>query len=312
MWTSGRAHGAGACPGRRRGDGPGDDRCDHRHHHLAGRRDHARRHRHRQRRGDRVRAHNGHRRHRRVQVRGAAAGAVFPAGRPDRLSDLPARGRRRPRAHGEERLRDGDRRRDRHDRGDRRGRPRGRDLHRHRPDRGRRRARRPDPAGPRHPADCAARAVDGDGRHRLQRRQRRHLRPAAGVGRRRLGGRELLPGQRPQHHQLPQRRRLVLGAVRVRRRGPGQDRRLRGRVRALHRRRGEHGHQERDQLVPRRGERVLRAEEPAGAGGRTRPTRGTSRRRPSSSRSTPRSAARSSRTSCSSSASCSTATPTNS
>ena len=67
-------------------------------------------------------------------------------------------------------------------------------------------------------------------------------------------GRERLPGQRPQHHQLPQRARLDLRALRVRGGGAGQDGRLRGRVRPRHRWRGQHGDQVGHQLLPRWGQ----------------------------------------------------------
>ena len=187
------------------------------------------------------------------------------------------------------------------------------DVHGGRPHGLHRRDQQPDADRPRGDPDRHARPGVDRQRQRLHRQQRRrdqdlHPRPAGGLDQRQLGGRELLPGQRAQPDQLSQRPRLELRALRVHGRGPGQDRRLRGRVRPRHRRRHQHGDQVRLQQLPRRRQRLLRAVQPAGDEGRQLPLPEPGRRVRGARGATPRSAARSSRTSCSTSRSSTTPT----
>ena len=107
-------------------------------------------------------------------------------------------------------------------------------------------------------------AVHGAGRH--EQRQRRAVEP---VDRRRQRPRQPVRRRRREHHERRLRRaRVVLDrlrvarqrhAVRLRQGGPGQDRRLRGRVRPGDRRRRQRRHQERHQRGARAASSATRA-----------------------------------------------------
>ncbi len=150
--------------------------------------------------------------------------------------------------------------------------------HRHRHHRGCRRARAPAAAvARRHPGGPAG-ASHGARRRPLRERRglgvRHHGNPLLHPGpepdrdRRRLPGGEPLPGQRPQHHQRHPGAGLDLRADGLCGGGAGQDRRLRGRVRPLDRRRHQPGHQVRHQHAARRREPVLGAGRAAGTAAR--------------------------------------------